>query len=174
MVDSLNPMQGEALQVGQFANPKKILPQEIVVRKPMDTVNFGDGKSVGKKEAMGIVLERAYDKLRGVVGDARAALGIPEGAEIDTSPDATANRIADFALGFFGKYAENNGLENNEEGRAQFAEFIGAAISQGIEEARGILDSLSALNGEVNTDIDSTASIIQDRLNDFVKNGMAG
>lgn len=137
-----------------------------------DQVSFSSG-GVSESQAQSMVLERAFEKLRAVVGDARTALGLAEGEEIDTSPEATANRIADFALNFFGKYAENNGLADDETGRKQFADFIGAAIGQGIEEARGILTALSALNGNVDSGITETEGYIQKRLEDFVKNGLS-
>jgi hypothetical protein len=137
-----------------------------------DQVSFSKG-DVSKGQAQGIVLDRAYEKLRAVVGDARTALGLAEGEEIDTSPNATANRIADFAINFFSKYAKNNGLEDNEEGRKQFADFIGAAIGQGIEEAKGILTALSAFDPEIQAGVEDTASYIQKRLDDFVKNGLS-
>jgi len=137
-----------------------------------DQVAFSKG-GVSEGQAQGIVLDRAYEKLRAVVGDAKSALGIAEGDVLDTSPEATGNRIADFAINFFSKYAENNGLEDTEEGRKAFADFIGGAIGQGIEEARGILTALSALNPDVQTGIDATATHIQKRLDDFVKNGLS-
>ena len=119
------------------------------------------------------MVERALDKLRAVVADAKAELNLPEDSPLDTSPEATATRIADFALGFFSKYAENNGLEDNEEGRAQFAQFIGEAINAGIGEARDILSALKALNPDVDNGIEATAQIIQSRLDDFVANGLS-
>jgi hypothetical protein len=137
-----------------------------------DQVSFSKG-DVSKGQAQGIVLDRAYEKLRAVVGDARTALGLAEGEEIDTSPNATANRIADFAINFFSKYAENNGLEDNEEGRKAFADFIGGAIGQGIEEAKGILTALSAFDPDIQAGVEDTASYIQKRLDDFVKNGLS-
>lgn len=137
-----------------------------------DQVSFSAG-GVSEGQAQSMVLERAYEKLRAVVGDARTALGLAEGEEIDTSPEATANRIADFALNFFGQYAKNNSLADDEAGRKQFADFIGAAIGQGIEEARGILTALSALNGNVDSGITATEGYIQKRLEDFVKNGLS-
>ena len=137
-----------------------------------DEVSFSSG-GVSKGQAQHIVLDRAYEKLRTAVGDARTALGIPEGEAVDTSPEATANRIADFAINFFSKYAENNGLADDEEGRKKFADFIGGAIGQGIEEAKGILTALSALNPDIQTGIEDTASYIQKRLDDFVKNGLS-
>jgi hypothetical protein len=137
----------------------------------IDYVSFSSN-AVSGNESQEIVLNRAFEKLRAVVAEAREALGIPEGTEVDTSPEATANRIADFALNFFAQYAENNGLADDEEGRAQFAAFIGDAINQGIDEARGILDALSALTPETESSIDQIAEYIQSRLDDFIANGL--
>jgi hypothetical protein len=136
-----------------------------------DRVDFG-GSKISQGQSLQIVTDRALEKLRSVVSEARAELGLPEDADLDTSPEATANRIADFALNFFSKYAENNDLADDEEGRAQFAEFIGGAIKQGISEARDILGSLQALSPDVESGIDKTSDIIQQRLDDFVANGL--
>lgn len=145
-------------------------PQTGTTTRRVDSVSFS--ASVSVRESQDIVVNRAFEQLRSVVAEARAELGIPEGEEVDTSPEATANRIADFALNFFDNYAENNGLEDNEEGRSQFAEFIGDAINKGIEEARGILTSLNALNPEVESGVDQISDYIQGRLDDFVTNGL--
>lgn len=139
--------------------------------KASDEVLFGKGKVLSNDDKANLVVERALARLRSVVDDARAELGLPEGSELDISAEATAGRITGFALNFFDQYAKKNGLENNEEGRKQFADFIGGAISQGISEARGILGALNALDKDTGTKIDSIADIIQKRLDDFVKNG---
>lgn len=133
-----------------------------------DTLDLGKGEPLSKEQTNTLILERAFNKLRSVVDDARAELGIPEGAELDTSAKATAKRIGDFALNFFDKYLEQHPEVEGDDARKQFAEFIGGAISQGIEEARGILDSLSALNPEVTNKIDTIADLIKKRLENFV------
>jgi len=167
----LNPINPAASNNEQVFFPKrgKLLPQDLRAGQK-DSVSFG-GRPVTSSEALQMVTERSFEKLRAVVGEARAQLGLPEGAALDTSPEATADRIAGFALNFFGKYAENNKLENNEDGRRQFAEFIGKAINQGISEARNILGALQALNPDVSSNIDKTSDIIQQRLENFILNG---
>ncbi len=133
-----------------------------------DIVQFG-GKGLSNDESMQIIFERAMDKLRGVVDAARAELGIPEGATIDTSPEATAGRIVDFALGNFGHFYDNHPELGEDEARAQFAEFIGGAINQGIQEASGILAALNALNPDVESMIETISSIINERLAAFAQ-----
>ncbi len=134
----------------------------------LDTLDFGSGGALNNDQSMQIVLEVSIAKLQAVVTDARAALGLPEDAVVDTSPEATANRIADFALGAFSVWSKNHADLADDEARKQFADFIGAAIQQGISEARGILGALNALNPEIDQNINSTWEIIQARLNDFV------
>lgn len=135
-----------------------------------DILDIGKGDPIGTIQSMNIVVERAMDKLRAVVSDARNALGIPEDAQIDTSPEATASRIADFALGAFDKWLKQHPGLADDDARQQFASFIGGAIQQGISEARGILNGLNALNPEVDGSINKTWDVIQGRLNDFVAN----
>lgn len=170
MVQNVNAAAIDLPVSGKLIQSRPALPQKFAASSRTDTVSFS--ASVSTSQAQNVVVDRAFEKLRAVVDEARAALGIPEGETLDTSPEATANRIADFALNFFSKYAENNGLSNDEEGRRQFADFIGGAINQGIDEARGILTALSALNDNVVAGIDKTATLIQGRLDDFVKNGL--
>lgn len=155
----------------QPIQPPRLIPQEMRVAMPKDRLDLGRDGPVSPNRAMYIVLERSIEKLRAVIQEARAELGIPEGAVIDTSPEATANRIADFALGAFSAWQKNHADLADDEARAQFAGFIGGAIQQGIGEARGILQALNALTPEVNSNIDNTWEIIQGRLNDFVANG---
>ncbi|MEK7793644.1 MAG: DUF5610 domain-containing protein [Candidatus Hydrogenedentota bacterium] len=135
-----------------------------------DSALFGS-HGLGIGDSSNMVLERAYQHLRAVVGDARAELGIPEDAVIDTSAEATANRIADFALGFFEKFKENHSDLSEEDAKQQFVDLIGGAIQQGIQEARGILAALDSLNPGVNTNIDSIWEVIHQRLNNFLANG---
>jgi len=169
MIDAVrsNPVLGATAVAGRQPLAAK---NATIVPTKQDKIAFGQQK-VSAQDRQRILLERAYEQLRGVVGQAKAELGIPEDAVLDTSPEATADRIADFALGFFAQYAENNGLEDDEAGRAQYAEFIGKAVAQGIEEARGILGALNALNGDVTGNIDKTQELIQSRFDDFVSNG---
>ena len=85
--------------------------------------------------------------------------------------ELAAGRIADFALGAFEAFKRNHGELGEDKAREEFVAFIGAAINQGISEARGILEALSALNPEVGSKIDTISAFIQQRLDDFLANG---
>jgi hypothetical protein len=171
MVNGLGPLNNEvqAKQQTGLLGRRPLLPQDLRV-KGGDQVSFRT--PVPPNEALNLLREKALAQLRNIVDQARADLNIPESAMLDTSPEGTADRIANFALGFFSKYAENNGLADDEAGRQKYADFIGKAINKGIGEARDILTGLQVLSPEVGNTIDQTADIIGQRLADFVKSGL--
>jgi uncharacterized protein DUF5610 len=147
----------------------KIIPRDLEAVRP-DKLDIGHNGGDAAGMATSIVYERAMAKLSSVVDEARAALGIPEGQVLDTSAEATANRIADFALSAFSAYRENHSELTDGEARSQFTEFIGAAINQGVEEARGILGALQALTPDVENKVNTIADIVQQRLDAFAAN----
>lgn len=175
MVINLNGVGPEVPKqpTGQLKPAPRLIPRDMRIQSKSDSLQLGASGQVDAKQAIQIVNERMIAQLRAVVAEARASLGLPEGEELDISAEATAGRIADFALGFFGQYAKNNQLEDTEEGRQQYSDFIGKAINQGIAEARDILGALQALNPEVEDKITSIADLIQQRLADFVANGIS-
>lgn len=138
-----------------------------------DVLRLGVSDKPDTSESIRIVNERAMDKLRQVVAQARTELGLSEDVRPDLSPEATGDRIADFALKWFGQWAKNNQAGDTEEDRARFVEFIGKAVQKDVEEARGILNALNALNPEVNRMISQTVERVQARFEDFIRNGMA-
>lgn len=171
MVTALGTVQASPLQLASQARRAYAPTEPAASTRRADILDLGKDPALAREKSGQIVLERALNQLRAVVDEARAALGLEESQVLDPSEEATAGRIVDFALQFFARYAENNGLADDEEGRGQFASFIGAAIDQGISEAEGILSALNVTPANSGFDIAKTRSIIQERLADFVANG---
>lgn len=84
------------------------------------------------------------------------------------TPEATAARIFDFAVSWYGQWLD--GSEDSEENRAAFAEYIGAAVEKGFREAQAIL---GVLPGNVQADIDRTHEIVFSAFQDFIENGLS-
>lgn len=163
-IGSVNVQQNVQLPPAPERSTTSTRSQAITAR---DSVSFGETK-ISDEQSNAILLERAYEKLRGVVETARTDLGYAPGEEIDISAEATAGRIVDFGLGAFETFQKNNPELEGKEARTAFAELIGGAIEQGISEARGILESLAALSEETDSKINSIADIISQRLQEFV------
>jgi hypothetical protein len=110
--------------------------------------------------------------LEGINSELEAEFG-PNAAEkiknsgVDTSPQATADRIVGFATAFYQKFSEQNPDMPEEERLDKFIALVGGGVDKGFEDARGILDGLGVLNGKVSDDIDSTYSLIQEGFAKF-------
>lgn len=150
--------------LGQFEwHPNHGLAGSISV----DSVSFG-ANPLSTGESLGVVLERALAKLQEVLENARAELGLTPNDPLDTSAEATANRIADFALGFFEQFVENHPELGDDEARQAFVDLIGGAVQQGVDEALGILEALSSLTPEVGSKVDSIVDLVQQRFDAFL------
>ncbi|MFZ2957386.1 MAG: DUF5610 domain-containing protein [Candidatus Ozemobacteraceae bacterium] len=85
------------------------------------------------------------------------------------SPEKTAERILDVAMSFFPVSETGQTMGDTVEGRQKFSDFIGAAIDEGFNQARGRLGSLP---DDVSAGVDKTHSLVVAGLEDFVKNGV--
>jgi len=81
-----------------------------------------------------------------------------------SSPEAVAQRITDFALGFFPMFAADNPNMSKEEQITAFKTMVEGAIDQGFSEAMATLGSMP---GEVTNQINETRDIIQQQLDSF-------
>ena len=85
----------------------------------------------------------------------------------DMSPEATANRIVDFATSFFAAYQQNHS-EENETQVSGFAELIRTAVKDGFGEAKEILQGIATLSSSVASDIDETFGLAMLGIDNFV------
>jgi hypothetical protein len=151
-------------------NKSKLMPTPLGTSNGQiqDRLDFGGGEPISQGQAMTVVYDKALEKLRLVVEDARSALGMAQNTIIDTSPEATATRIADFALGAYDGWRSRHSELAEDDARQQFVDFIGGAVNQGFEEARGILSALNVLNGETESNVNKMYELVQKRFQDFL------
>ena len=86
---------------------------------------------------------------------------------IDTSPEATAERIVAFATGFYSRYKELNPGKSEEETLDSFLKVIGGGIEKGFTDAKDILKGLKVYEGEVESGVDKTYGLVMQGLNSF-------
>lgn len=86
---------------------------------------------------------------------------------IDTSPEATADRIVAFATGFYSRYKELNPNKSEEENLDSFLKVIGGGIEKGFADAKNILKGLQVYEGEVETGVDKTYNLVMKGLTSF-------
>lgn len=185
------PLQSQAPSIAQKTVPAQNSKARPTFSTQTDTVSLSGPTS--RKDVAALVLNKTLaniqkagglepdlhnglsqqdlQKLESLVESAKADLGISSNTSLDVSPEATANRIVEFALLAFSQFQENHPELSEEDVRNEFVNFIGKAIGKGVEEARDILTGLNALSEEVDTDITSTVDIINQRLKKFAEQG---
>lgn len=83
---------------------------------------------------------------------------------VDTSPEATADRIVSFATQFFSIHQQRNSGMNLDEQLDSFMGIIGGAIDNGFKEAKDILSGLKVLQGDIADGVNKTYSLVQEGL----------
>lgn len=106
-------------------------------------------------------------RLREVVHDAAAMLDVYDLNSFDTSPEATSKRIADFAIGMYSVYKNQNPDMDDPESLEEYEKLIRGAVDKGFLEAMNILSGINALTEDVLEDIDKTYELIHRRFDDF-------
>lgn len=83
------------------------------------------------------------------------------------SPENTAKRIVDGSTAFLAGFQAAHPELEGEELINRFLDVIGGGISQGFDQAKGILGDMKVLEGEVESNIDLTYKAVQDGLTAF-------
>ncbi|MBB5390322.1 MULTISPECIES: DUF5610 domain-containing protein [unclassified Herbaspirillum] len=109
-------------------------------------------------------IENINDVLRPEMGDN----AIQNAMAQDNSPEGTAGRIVSFVTNLFELYKQNNPDKDDATNIDNYMALIFKGVDQGFKEARGILDSLSVLNGDIASNIDKTYDLVQKSLADFI------
>lgn len=109
-------------------------------------------------------IENINDVLRPQLGDN----AIQNTASQDNTPEATAGRIVSFITNMFDLFKKNNPDKDDSSNIDDYMKLIFKGVDQGFKEARGILESLSVLQGDIADNIDKTYDLVQKSLNDFI------
>ena len=131
-------------------------------------VNDKSGKSVADNP-MALLYKTAIEEinkqLEPILGK-NAAQAAYE-SNLDVSPEATADRIVNGATAFYTAFKTQNSELSDEASLTEFLSVIGSGIEQGFKEAKDILDSLSVLDGDIESNIGFTYDFVQQGLAHF-------
>lgn len=110
-------------------------------------------------------LEGINAELEPVLGE-NAAQKVYDSA-IDTSPEATAERIVAFATAFYSRYKELAAADSEEQTLDNFMALIMPGVEKGFADAKDILKSLKVYEGDIETGVDSTYDLVRQGLANF-------
>jgi len=111
-------------------------------------------------------IDRINDALAPQLGPNAIQNAISSG--VDTSPEATANRILSFSTAFFEKYAAQNPGKDRDQVASDFVALIRGGFEKGFNEAKQILNGLGVLSGSIADGIQQTWDLVQKGYDDFL------
>lgn len=188
-----DPTKGIANALEKVAN--NVSKTEMRVEQQASLVShlFGDG-STTLNSSMKITYQSAIEKLNEIL---MADMGFTtNGEEISSdesettkpiseealqsqggmeywTPENTAKRIVEGASGFFEGFKKAHPELEGEALMNHFMDVVGGGLTQGFEEARGILDDLNVLEGSIAENIDLTYDLVQQGMQSYQKDFLA-
>ncbi len=142
-----------------YASSKELMNSAIISAQQEVSLSSGNEPMILLYRA---AIEAINEELAPTMGDNALQTAYDNG--VDTSPDATADRIVSFATNFFSLYQDQNSSMSFDEQLSSFMEIIGGAIDQGFDEAKEILTGLEVLEGDIASGVEQTYSLIQEGL----------
>lgn len=137
-------MQDVAILSATYKNSSADNPMKLLYKTAIEEINQQLQPTLGEN-----AIQNAYDN------------------EVDVSPEATAERIVSGSTAFYQAFKEQNPDLTEEESLDEFINVISSGIDKGFDEAKGILESLKVLEGDIETNIDATYDLVQDGLMTF-------
>jgi len=138
---------------------------------------FGDGKSANES-SLKLTFQAAIEKLNEVLSaefniEDSAAAPISEetlkqqgGMEYWT-PENTAKRIVDGSTAFLAGFQAAHPELEGEALMDRFMEVVGGGVTQGFDEAKGLLGDLDVLKGGIEENIAKTYTLVQEGFQNF-------
>lgn len=192
--NTLTPSQANPENQGKRAHGNPELPEQasekaVEVHQSRATLRqaqqadlvahlFGDSEQTSNK-ALKITFQETIDKLNEIL---TAELGQTEFEPISEealqsqggmeywSPENTAKRIVDGSTAMLAAFQKANPDLEGEELINRFIDVIGNGITQGFDQAKGVLGDLNVLEGEVADNIEQTFQLVQQGLQAFKEN----
>ncbi len=137
-------MQDVAILTASKSNSVANSPMELLYKTAIEEINKQLEPTLGKN-----AVQSTYE------------------SGLDVTPEATAQRIVQGSTAFYQAFKEQNSELGEEESLNEFLSVISSGIDKGFEEAKDILDSLSVLEGDIETNIDLTYDYVQQGLSNF-------
>lgn len=141
---------------------KKALDASIVE----STINIGVSSEDG---SIALVLKTALEGINEALEPTLGANAIQAAVDsgLDVSPEATAERIVSLSTNFFQAFQDQHTGRSFDENLSSFIDVISGGIDQGFAEAREILSGLNVLEGDIASNIDTTYTLVQEKLAAF-------
>jgi len=121
-----------------------------------------------QNEPLALLLKSAISGINDILKPEFGENAIQNAVSQDNTPAGTAGRIVSLSTGFFEAFKKQHVGENEADVLKKFMTTIRSGFEQGYNEARGILQGMGVLSGDIASNIDKTYELVQQGYADFV------
>ncbi len=132
-----------------------------------DKVEISLSANMTVETVNGILNDSVIEQINKAIQEAGIDLRIEEELESDQSPEATAQRIVEFAAGFLDGFEAQHAGDTALARISGFMTLIRDAIREGFTDARDFLESITKLSDTINENIDLTFELTSSFLDEF-------
>ncbi|MQA20266.1 DUF5610 domain-containing protein [Rugamonas rivuli] len=118
-------------------------------------------------EPLSVLLKTALTGINEALKDDFGDNAIQNAVSQDNTPEGTASRIVSLSTAFYEAYKQQHPGEEGDAVLNKFMDTLKKGVDQGFKEARGVLDGLKVLNGDIASNIDKTYDLVQQGYADF-------
>lgn len=139
------------------------------VQAANDSVETSLSGRLNVEAVNGILKDSVMEQLNPALSDVGIDVSVREveRAGVDTSPEAAARRIAEFATGFLGAFGRNQVDGLGEEQIGGFLSVVRGAIDAGFQKAREFLEGIAEVTETIDESIERTFIQVSELLDQF-------
>ena len=136
---------------------------------PREAVLLSLNRRVDGDFAQRVVADSVQETLTAALDQAGLTLDVESllSSGLDFSPEATSQRIVEFAISFFDAFKNNHQEDGGEEQLDGFVDLIKDAVEEGFAQAGDILAGIGNTPGKVADDIDRTQELVMQGIDRF-------
>lgn len=152
-------------------------PPRVQARQQLNTAIVQASMSVAissGNEPLALLYKSALTGINEALAPDFGPDAIQNAAGQDNNPEGTAGRIVSLSTAFFDAFKAQHKGEDDDAVVQKFLDTIQGGVDQGFEEARGMLDGLQVLQGDISSNIDKTYELVKQGLQDFAADRRAG
>jgi len=160
---NVNDAQMPATAAGIGKAVRQSVNMQILEASANVSIKAGD-------QSLALLFRSAIDRLNEVLMPELGpnAIQAVAASGVDTSPEATANRILSISTGFFEPYAAQHPGKDRDQLATDFVALIRKGFEKGFNEAKDILAGLGVLKGDIAEGIQRTYELVQKGYDDFL------
>ena len=134
-----------------------------------DRVEISLAANLTVEAVNGILNDSVVEHINKAIQEAGIDLKVEEAeaSGIDTSPEVTARRIADYSAGFLDRFAAGHGGMASEATIEGFMSLIRDAIEVGFRQARDVLAGVTKVSDTIDQNISRTLELTHQYLDEF-------